>query len=100
MKEEVLQLIFDVIDEMNDSLPSDQQVAKDPERILFGKEGQLDSLGLVELVVAVGDEVEDRFDQTIVLADEKAISQENSPFRTINVLADYVVGLIEGNSGD
>jgi len=62
---------------------------------LFGQGGKLDSLGLVNLIVAVEAMVEDELDVTITLADEKAMSMKNSPFRTIQTLADYINLLIE-----
>ncbi len=56
---------------------------------LFGSEGVLDSLGLVSLIVAVEQGIEDRFGMGVTLADEKALSQRHSPYRTVRTLADY-----------
>lgn len=57
--------------------------------LLFGDAGLLDSVGLVSLIVAVEQEIETDLDMSIVLADERAMSQANSPFRTIGALAAY-----------
>jgi acyl carrier protein len=59
------------------------------ETVLFGREGILDSMGLVSLIVAFEQVIEERFDVQISLADEKALSQERSPYRTIMALAEY-----------
>ena len=56
---------------------------------LFGREALFDSVGLVSLVVAVEQEIEDVFDLSVNLADDRAMSQERSPFRTVGTLADY-----------
>jgi acyl carrier protein len=59
--------------------------------VLFGRSGVLDSLGLVNLIVAVEQRLEDELGITLVLADEKALAQKNSPFRTVATLVDYIL---------
>jgi acyl carrier protein len=71
----------------------------DAETPLFGREGFLDSLGLVTLVVAVEQEIERAFGVTVSLADEKALSQTSSPYRTIGTLAAYAARLVEADGG-
>lgn len=56
---------------------------------LFGDGGVLDSLGLVELITAVEQEIESEAGVTVSLADEQAFSQRQSPFATVATLADY-----------
>lgn len=63
--------------------------------VLFGENGILDSIGLVTLIVAVEQAIEETFGVSISLADEKAMSQRNSPFRTIDSLAEFAQRLIE-----
>ena len=65
-----------------------------PDLRLFGKDGGLDSLKLVSLVVAVEERVAEHFGKRLVLADERAMSQNASPFRTLGALADYIVELL------
>jgi acyl carrier protein len=62
-----------------------------PETVLLGPSGAVDSLGLVRLVMTVERQVEDDFSVGVSLTDEKAMSQRNSPFRTVGSLADYIV---------
>jgi acyl carrier protein len=91
----VLQLLYDSVDEINQELPHDRQLQKTPDTILYGQSGSLDSLGLVHLIVAIEQNLEEAFAKTIILADEKAMSQQRSPFRTIGTLGDYVAQLLE-----
>jgi acyl carrier protein len=56
---------------------------------LFGETGLLDSLGLVSLVVAVEQALQDELGLDVGLADERALSQRTSPYRTVSSLADY-----------
>lgn len=88
--------VFAAIDEVNEQLPEGGQVEKDRSAAVFGESGVLDSLGLVNLIVAVEQAVEDEFDESITLADEKAVSQRNSPFRTVGSLIEYVDVLLGG----
>ena len=46
------------------------------------------------MVVAVEQNIEDEFDVTITLADERAMSQQTSPFRTVGTLTDYIEMLL------
>jgi D-alanine--poly(phosphoribitol) ligase subunit 2 len=62
---------------------------------LFGQEGLLDSVGLVTLVVAVEQAIEDAFGVSITLADEKAMSQRHSPYRTVGSLAEFAYRVIQ-----
>jgi acyl carrier protein len=93
-REKVLQAIYGAVDELNDTLPAERKLAKTPETVLFGKGGKLDSLGLVNLIVATEQRIEEAFGVAVTLADERAMSQQHSPFRTIGSLADYAITLL------
>jgi acyl carrier protein len=88
--EEAIALIYRAIDELNGELPVERRVEKSPEAALFGRDGRLDSLGLVRLIVAVEQRIEDELSVGVTLADERAVSQRASPFRTVAALAAYV----------
>jgi hypothetical protein len=61
---------------------------------LFGGNSLLDSAALVSLLVEVEQQVNDACGTQIVIADDRAMSQKRSPFRTIGSLAEYVTLLI------
>ena len=63
--------------------------------VLFGRDGVFDSLGLVSLVLAVEEAVQDRFGLAVTLADQRAMSWSTSPFRDARSLAAYTRTLIE-----
>jgi D-alanine--poly(phosphoribitol) ligase subunit 2 len=90
MQDTITTLILDTMHQLRNDLelPDMPLTADTP---LFGQEGVLDSLGLVTLVVAVEQAIEDQYRILVSLADEKALSQKNSPFRTVSTLADYAV---------
>jgi len=61
---------------------------------LLGSGSPLDSVGLVSLVVEVEQNLNDRCNTAITVADERAMSQKRSPFRTVGNLADYALMLL------
>lgn len=93
MKEKILSIIYD---EMNALMEQDNvQGEMNEETGIYGNDGRLDSMGLVSLLVAVEQAIEDEFDVEITIANAKAMSQKNSPFKTIGSLADYVTELVK-----
>ena len=59
---------------------------------LFGE--HLDSMGIVFLVTDLESQISEEFGLDITLADERAMSQKTSPFRSVKTLASYVEILI------
>ena len=65
------------------------------ESALYGSDGVLDSMALVNLIADVEDAVSEKFGAAIALADEKAMSARNSPFLNVKRLAQAVLERIE-----
>lgn len=65
---------------------------------LIGQGAILDSLGLVSLIVEVEQRLSDELGIHLILADERAMSQKRSPFRSIGALADYIYDLMVGQA--
>jgi acyl carrier protein len=95
MSDELLQMIIDTTRELASEQGIDVGTALTPETRLFGEGGLLDSMALVSLVVAVEQGIEDKYAVSVALADEKALSQRASPYRTIGTLAAYAAGELE-----
>jgi acyl carrier protein len=66
----------------------------DGDTVLVGKDAVLDSLGVVSLIVEVEQRVEGEHGVSITLANDRAMSQRNSPFRTVGVLTDHVLTMV------
>ncbi len=70
------------------------EITGNPEVVhLFGKEGVLDSMGLLSLVVLLEEQVSQAAGKPIRLVSDSAFGAK-SPFRTVDTLADYVVELV------
>lgn len=99
MKGQLIGLIVTAADELNGVLTTPILIEQGEGARLYGYGGALDSLGLVNLLGAVEEAIEDEFEVSVSLADEKALSQESSPFRTIGSLAEYAGNLIREQGG-
>ena len=83
----VIQAVHDFAEQEGDK---DELLNPIPETRLFGVNGHLDSLGLVALITEVEEQIDEQLGQEIILADERAMAQQRSPFRSIQALADYI----------
>jgi acyl carrier protein len=61
---------------------------------LIGRESPLDSLGLVTLIVDLEQRLAEEHGLHLILADDRAMSQRNSPFRSVGSLTEYVCRLL------
>lgn len=61
---------------------------------LYGRNGVLDSLGLVQLIADLEEEIYQSASTQITIADERAMSMKISPFRSVSSLADYVSNIL------
>ena len=93
-REQLVELMWAAVDTLNALQPPDKQLEKNLDAKLFGRDGAIDSLALVQLISEFEAQLEDRLGVTVTLADERAISQHKSPFRTPGSLVDYAVALV------
>lgn len=97
MREDVINVIIKTIEDYNESLEKDNHLPTNLTESIYGPDSKLDSLGLVSFIIGLEQDIEDKFDQSISLADEKAMSQKSNPYKNINSLADYVLKLLSNN---
>src|ERR1700743_3720423 len=67
----------------------------DEDTVIVGPSGVLDSIGAGSLIVDIEQRLQMDHDIAVTLASEKAMSQKNSPFRTVGVLAAHIIESIE-----
>lgn len=94
MNEQILECIYAAIDEANEDrgdLPPLEKARRTP---IHGTADGLDSLGLINFVVAVEENVERACGTTITLSDDRSLSHEPSPFQTVDTLEQYIDGLL------
>jgi acyl carrier protein len=59
--------------------------------VLIGDHAVVDSLGLVQIITDVEETISERYGREIDLTDERALSQKQSPFRSVGTLVDHVM---------
>ena len=60
-RNKILEGIYAAIDEVNEQLPEDQNLEKSLETVLLGSSGKLESINLVNLLVAIEENIEQTF---------------------------------------
>lgn len=94
-KEKIIATIIEVLNDYFETQEIDEKATK--ETALFGKDSILDSMGLVNVII----DIESRFldeDIEISLTSESAMSRRNSPFRTVETLADFILEQVEAEN--
>lgn len=93
--EKIKALLWSAVDELNLQLRRDQRLAKSTAEPLTGEGGRLDSLGLINLLVLTEQRIEAEFGCNVMLADDRAMAAEPSPFATLGTLAEHIQKVLE-----
>jgi len=91
-KNEIIEIIFKSIEDINKE--NDIEILKDLKSKLFGSDSELDSLLLVNLIVSIEENIEEISGEYLPIADERAFSLEESPFKSIGTLSDHIYTLL------
>lgn len=93
-KDAIQAIILQALKNINEERGPDEQLKIDLNTRLFGADAVLDSLSLVSVIVDVESAVSEQAGHEISLTDDRAMSQEISPFSDVNTLTDYIELLI------
>jgi len=96
MRAEVFKVVQRAVETLNEELEYDSLRKVTDETPIFGGEEGIDSLSLVTLVVGLERDIEAAFGKRVALADEKAMSMRNSPYRNVGALVDFILQRLEG----
>lgn len=96
--ETIIDLIFRAIDRVNELLPPERCLEKTPETVLSNKAEQssLDSLGMVNFIVALEQLIGEEMGISVSLADDLIVSEHDNPFQTVSTLAENIDRILEG----
>ncbi len=92
-KSAIEQVVLAAISATNLARKEDAQLEVSTTAPLYGPGSPLDSLGLVSLLIEVEEGLRDA-GTDVVLSDERAVSQKQSPFRDVPSLVAYIEKLI------
>ena len=95
MRDKIFEIINNAINELNEELDYDSLRNVNEETSIFGGTEGIDSLSLVLLVTEVEAGIYNELDKSITLADEKAMSMHNSPYRSVGALLNFTLQRLE-----
>ncbi|PIR00935.1 MAG: hypothetical protein COV66_03665 [Nitrospinae bacterium CG11_big_fil_rev_8_21_14_0_20_45_15] len=95
LRERALKSIFGAIEEVNEMLAEEERLKNSELTLLFGDAGELDSLGLINFMVALEGRMSTDFGLTINLIEELENPQE--PLKSVGRLADFIVARVNGD---
>lgn len=96
-RDAILNIILECLQETLEDLNGFDPLQKPPlneSTQLIGRKSCLSSIALVSLIVSIEERLADEHDMEITIADERAMSMEMSPFRTVESLTDYISTMI------
>lgn len=92
--------LFRAVDELNMTLPPEHRVARELDAPLMEGEEGLDSLGVVNLIVAVEEHIEMAFGVSVNLADQRRTAGYGAnPLKSLRALGEYVDHLLREAGG-
>ena len=93
----IISIIFRAIDEVNQLLPTERRLEKSCETVLSNKfaQGVLDSLGMVNFIIALEQLIDQEKGVSVSLADDLIISQQHNPFQNVRILAENIEPLLK-----
>lgn len=94
-RSDIMELVLSSLEEVLAMADGKSSAVIGEETYLIGRDAVLDSMGLVTLIVDVEQRLEEEYGAVLVLADERAMSQKHSPFRSVRSLTDYICRLME-----
>lgn len=90
-RDEILVIVIGAVQSLNDELIDEEKLeVVNEQTLLFGSGATLDSLSLVSVIVDVETEISDYTGHHITLTDDRAMSQDISPFDSVRTLCDYI----------
>ncbi|HIY44844.1 MAG TPA: hypothetical protein IAA23_07435 [Candidatus Helicobacter avistercoris] len=95
MEEKIQNIIMQALKNLADELENPELENPNVQTKIYGNEGNLDSLALVSFITDVEEMIDLEFNTNITLADEKAMSSRNSPFKDVETLTQYIQNLLE-----
>jgi acyl carrier protein len=95
-KEELLDIIYQSLDELNEQLPDGDQIQKSPAAPLVGEGGRLDSLGFVNFVALVEEKCAHKYGIALSLTDIS--SHEDDHFGNLGKFADFLFQCLDNSS--
>lgn len=90
-REDITREIYNALEQANQMRDPHDRIVCAEDTTLYGRDGCLDSLGLVSLIMDVEMAVQEQARTRLVLSDAQAMSRRHNPFRDVRSFVDYVM---------
>ncbi len=97
-RDQVAAAVYAAVDELNDMLPDDEQLAKDEATPLTGERASIKSLSLANLMVGIEEQVEELLGEPVSLIGGDPLPENPSPLETLGTMIDYVSQLLDSEA--
>ena len=94
-RDRATKIVNAAIEEVNQLRAKNRKINPETETVLMGNSGVLDSLGLVNLMVAVEEIAEDEYDISLTLGQESSVAAQQKIFASVGSLIDHIASMIE-----
>ena len=95
-REQAEQAVLSALAAVNEPLPDGGRIDESFSTVLLGPAGGMDSLTLVEFVLAIEETLANEFGRNVAVAPmERIDTSETGPFRTVGSLVAHVATLLE-----
>lgn len=94
MEEKIKNIIIKALQNLAEELENKNLTHPNDTTKIYGIDGNLDSLALVSFITDLEEMIDAEFGKNITLADEKAMSSRNSPFKDVASLTQYIQNLL------
>ena len=98
LSERITTIVINAVSEAVEELGADYDVTSRSR--IYGGDSPLDSTGLVSVVVDIEARLEGEMDLVVSLTDERAVSQENSPFWDVPSMVAFILDLWREQADD
>ena len=93
-RDDIIEMIFTVFDQLMEQ-SDDLSLEKSVNSPLAGEGSALDSLGLVNFIVALEQKLHQELDTSVTIADPELIVGEAQPLKSVGALADFLTAKLQ-----
>jgi acyl carrier protein len=94
-KEDLAQTIYEAMEELNEQLSEESNLPKEHETVLFGEDGLLDSMGIINLLVILEEKLESSLKISVGLTSDSEILAQPERRWTVAELSTHIGELMD-----
>jgi acyl carrier protein len=90
--QQYLSLVYDALRRVNEIRPPEEHVPEEPDVVLVGDDGLLDSLALTILILSLENRLREKTGEDVSLMQEADLDALSEQFRTPRAIAELIAG--------